>query len=1678
MAVFFFGVQQGWAGTAATVTTLAVSSSGSAVKTVESGSVVTLTATVNSGTSAVTTGQVRFCDASASQCTDIHLLGVGQLTSTGTATLKFAPGIGTHGYKAIFAGTLTVEASSSASTTLTVTGAYPTTTAISQSGNAGNYSLTASVTGTGGLSTPSGTVSFVDTSNGNAVLGTGILGTSATSLNFLKPTIPAPGSNPISIVAGDFNKDGIPDLAIANSGSGTITVLLGKGDGTFTQAVKSPIAVGDTPWSLAVSDFNGDGNPDLAVANFGDNSVGILLGTGDGTFTALSPASVGNYPDFLAVSDFNGDGIPDLAVVNSGDKTVSILLGNGNGSFAQAVSSPIPLTYAYFITVGDFNGDGISDLAVVNGYGTVAVFVGKGDGTFTQVASPVFPGQTPSSIAVADFNGDGIPDLAVANYGDDTVTISIGNGDGTFTQARSSTITVGNGPMSIVVGDFNGDGIADLATVNCGSNTVTVVLGNGDGTFRQTANGTVTVGAGPVSLVAADLNRDGIFDLAVANLGDGTGTVLLSNLTQTAQATLDISAAGIGAHLVEATYPGDSNYGSSKSNSLAVRGQLVTPTVIVTPTSSSVTTAQGVSVTVTVNGDGSAPTPTGTVSLTSGNYSSAASTLSAGTVTINIMAGALALGADTLTANYTPDSSSSANYGSGIGSASVVVSPPAPITPTVTVTPSSSGITATQGLTVTVTVTGGSGNPIPSGLVTLTSSTPYSGSSPLIYDTFQYSNDTLIDGKVAQSGNSTWITGGGGIGEIEDTHLINSAPSGFLGVLYAELANTSTVGGTPTPVTTLGGTIRMCPSPSGTYDPGDTAVGLIAMRDGTFKNALEIGFGPASWWVIKSVNGVGTWVLTGTENLSVDCKTDYTVQMILNPSAGTFQVIPPNGVPSAVIADPDITAINALYGTWEPENNSPNKYRGLWGSVWMGGGYTSPAATLSAGTATIRIPAGSLAVGSDTLTASFTPDSFSSPIYTSSAGPAARVTVSKAKPAVTVTPSSSGITTTQPLTVTVAVNGGGSAPTPTGTVIITGGGYTSAASVLLAGTVTFTIPAGSLVSGTDTLTASYTPDPSSSPTYSGSTGVSAAVSVVKTTPTVTVTPSSLSISVTQALTVQVAVNGGSGAPSPSGTVSVTRGGYTSGTVALIAGSATINIPSGSLALGANALTASYSPASPSSAIFNGSTGVSASLAVAATRPTVTVTPSSSSITTTQALNVAIAVTGGTGNPLPTGTVTLTGGGYTSTATALSSGSASISIGAGSLAGGSDTLTASYTPDAASSLTYSEATAVSSSVSVAKVTPRVTVTPSSLSITTTQGLTVTVVVGSGSGTPIPTGSVTVTGGGYKSTAASLNAGSASISIPAEILSVGSNTLMATYTPDSAGSPVYNGSSGNSSAVIVAKVTPTVTVTPSPTTITAKQGMTVAVAVGAGNGTPAPAGTVTVTGEGYISAAAPLNAGLATISIPAGSLTVGMSALTATYSGDPTYNASAGSANVTVSQIAITLGDVSLVAPGTGVTATATILGDSAYSGTMRLDCALTASPNNAQSLPTCSLSPNSLAITPGQGGTTVVTVHTTTNTITASKQDLWPLGGGGVVLAGVLLFGISPRRRSWMSLLVLFSVLTVTGIMGCSGGGNASFAPTGASSPATTVGSYTFTVAGTDSVNPAITASTSFTITVQ
>jgi len=349
------------------------------------------------------------------------------------------------------------------------------------------------------------------------------------------------GTSPGGITGGDFNGDGKTDLAVANGNSSDVSVLLGNGNGTFQAALN--YAVGSAPDALAVGDFNGDGKADLVVGNFGGASLSVLLGNGNGIFPSAVNYAVGNGPESIAVGDFNGDGKLDLAVADGGTWNgisyvgagVSILLGNGNGTFQSAVTYDAGPS-ANFVAAGDFTGDGKLDLAVVYAsQSMVSVLLGNGNGTFQ---SPIYytVGLQPISVAVGDFNRDGKADLAVAYSGAGNVaggvSVLLGNGNGTFQSAVN--YTAGDWPVSVMMGDFNGDGKKDLA-LSSDFGGVSVLLGNGDGTFQPAVN--FAAGSYPDSLTTGDFNGDGKPDLATADFYGGGASVLLNNTNAAATAS-------------------------------------------------------------------------------------------------------------------------------------------------------------------------------------------------------------------------------------------------------------------------------------------------------------------------------------------------------------------------------------------------------------------------------------------------------------------------------------------------------------------------------------------------------------------------------------------------------------------------------------------------------------------------------------------------------------------------------------------------------------------------------------------------------------------------------------------------------------------------------------------------------------------------------------------------------------------------------------------------------------------------------------------------------------------------------------------------------------------------------------------------------------------------------------
>ncbi|MHB8678451.1 MAG: beta strand repeat-containing protein [Rudaea sp.] len=374
----------------------------------------------------------------------------------------------------------------------------------------------------------------------------------------------ATGTNPASVDVADVNGDGKPDLVVANINANTVSVLLNTtapGTASPSFAAQQTFSTGSGPQSVAVADVNGDGKPDLIVADNGGSTASVLLnttppGAATPSFATQQTFATGNGPFSVAVADLNGDGKPDLIVTNSSDNTVSVLLnttapGASTLSFA-AQQSFATGTVPVFVAVADVNGDGKPDLIIANlTASTVSVLLNT---TAPGAATPGFAtqqtfstGVVPYSVAVADVNGDGKPDLIVANSSSSTVSVLLNTtlpGAATPTFAAQQSFATGNGPDSVGVADVNGDGKPDLIVVNRSSNTVSVLLNTtlpGAATLSFAAQQTFAIGNNPYSIAVSDINGDGKPDLVVANANDNTVSVLL-NTTATGAATPSFAA--------------------------------------------------------------------------------------------------------------------------------------------------------------------------------------------------------------------------------------------------------------------------------------------------------------------------------------------------------------------------------------------------------------------------------------------------------------------------------------------------------------------------------------------------------------------------------------------------------------------------------------------------------------------------------------------------------------------------------------------------------------------------------------------------------------------------------------------------------------------------------------------------------------------------------------------------------------------------------------------------------------------------------------------------------------------------------------------------------------------------------------------------------------------------------
>ncbi|HEV2289116.1 MAG TPA: VCBS repeat-containing protein [Candidatus Acidoferrales bacterium] len=362
----------------------------------------------------------------------------------------------------------------------------------------------------------------------------------STSLDFRQVVIPV-GKGPGFIAIGDVNSDGNPDLIVANEYEGTVSVLLGDGQGHFKPAPGSPFPCNPNPNDIAVADMKGDGNPDLVIANTQTPYITILLGDGTGRFkpAAHSPFATKSYPHphGVAVGDFMGDGKPAVVTDSWGNREILLIPTDGKGNLilpGKFFSADLHTDSG--VRAADFNKDGHLDIVTVNqDGGVVGLLLGDGKGGFRKApGSPFLAGDTPWSFSVGDANGDGNPDVAVIPYERDIrdpnrlgITVLLGDGKGRLATMPGSPFSLAGckGPSRIAIGDLRGNGLHDMVVLCAQNDRLFFFMGTKDGEFRV-FNRDVATGWG--GLAVGKLDGSGKDEVVVANHDQDTITILFS----------------------------------------------------------------------------------------------------------------------------------------------------------------------------------------------------------------------------------------------------------------------------------------------------------------------------------------------------------------------------------------------------------------------------------------------------------------------------------------------------------------------------------------------------------------------------------------------------------------------------------------------------------------------------------------------------------------------------------------------------------------------------------------------------------------------------------------------------------------------------------------------------------------------------------------------------------------------------------------------------------------------------------------------------------------------------------------------------------------------------------------------------------------------------------------------
>ena len=321
------------------------------------------------------------------------------------------------------------------------------------------------------------------------------------------------GKGPAFLLTHDLNLDGEPDLVTVNSKDSSLSLLYGKGDGTFHNA--RHIRLAEEPTMAAQGDVNRDGIPDLVVNSRGEEMFVVLPGNGDGSFRKPIPIKTGKVPLNVILADFNNDEKLDAAVTLTFDQ-MEIYIGKGDGYFKKG-KSYLSGSRSFSGVSEDFNGDGNQDIALAtssSSFSSIRVFLGNGNGTFQKPR--VYAKQlVPLAVILEDMNNDGKSDLVFASGQGDNLYMLYSNGDGSFSEPIS--FSGGGGPFALTAGNFNPDKLKDVAVANSRSSSFSLVVRNPNGSFHYPTRDYVVDGGTVLAITSGDYNHSGMSDIAVAS---------------------------------------------------------------------------------------------------------------------------------------------------------------------------------------------------------------------------------------------------------------------------------------------------------------------------------------------------------------------------------------------------------------------------------------------------------------------------------------------------------------------------------------------------------------------------------------------------------------------------------------------------------------------------------------------------------------------------------------------------------------------------------------------------------------------------------------------------------------------------------------------------------------------------------------------------------------------------------------------------------------------------------------------------------------------------------------------------------------------------------------------------------------------------------------------------------